>query len=486
MARFYDTLLWEYIKNPWVRWLWLDKIAARDFDYEMISYDDITTKKKLNFYEVDLEEGAIYSGEDVYMTSKLFKRQKEEGILENKVLKDIEIPLVSVLKDTEITGVKINRDILKWLDLLLAKEVEYLEKKIHNEAWEEFNIKSPKQVWEILFDKMWLPKGKKTKTGWSVSADVLWELSSQYEIAEDIVNYRHYTKIRSTYIDWLLDIADDNDLVHTSYNQSVTSTGRLSSTKPNLQNIPSSDGIAWDVRKAFVSRFKNWSLMAADYSQVEVRLLANMSSDKNLISAFNSWLDIHHKTAEFIFWKSEISNSERKIAKAVNFWVIYGISSFGLAKMINISIKEARIYIDRFYEWYPKVKIFLDETIKFCEDNWYVETLFGRKRYIAGINDSNRMIKSSAEREAINMPIQWTSADIIKIAMIRVSDFMKENNLKSLMIMQVHDELVFDVYPWEEQFLKENVLNIMQSVLTNSEVSLKVDAKIWKDWKETK
>lgn len=486
MPRFYDTLLWEYIKDPWARWLSLDKLASREFDYEMISYEDITNKKKLNFQDVDLDKASNYSWEDVYITSKLFSKQKKEGILDNKVLKDIEIPLLEVLRYIELAWVKIDRDKLKWIWLLLENELNSLEKSIYVQVWKNFNINSPKQVWEILFNKLKLPKGKKTKTGWSVSAEVLWDLAHSYPIAQDIVDYRHYTKVNSTYIEWLIDLLDEDDLLHTSYNQAVTSTGRLSSTKPNLQNIPSSSGIAWEVRWAFVSRFDWWSILAADYSQVEVRLLAIMSDDENLIDAFNNGLDIHHTTAEFIFWKTDITSSERKIAKAVNFGVIYGISGFWLSKMLGIAMKDAKDYIDKFYESYPNVKKYLDKTIKSCEELWYVETLFWRKRYIKWINDLNKIIKTASQREAINMPIQWTSADIIKLAMIKTRDFLVKKNLKSLMIMQVHDELVFDVYPWEEDILKKEIKNIMESILDDKVLKLKVDIEMWSSWKDAK
>ncbi|MDD3645986.1 MAG: DNA polymerase [Candidatus Gracilibacteria bacterium] len=494
MAKFYDTLLGEYIKAPGVRGLSLDKLALRDFEYEMISYDSVTDKAKINFKDVDLSVASNYSGEDVYITAKLYKAQKKEHLTENSILNDIEIPLTEVLKDMEISGVKIDRDRLKGIGILLKNEIDFLRKKIYEQVGTEFNINSPKQVGEILFDKLALPKGKKTKTGWSVSAEVLGDLAHDYPVAQDIVDYRHYTKILSTYIEGLLDIADEDDLVHTSYNQTVASTGRLSSTEPNLQNIPSSDGIAGEVRDAFVSRWEKGSIMASDYSQVEVRLLAIMSGDENLIGAFNSGVDIHHKTAEFIFGTETISSSQRKIAKAVNFGVIYGISAFGLSKMIAISQKDAKIYIDKFYESYPKVREFLDNTIKFCEEKGYVETLFGRKRYINGINDANRIIKQSAEREAINMPIQGTSADIIKIAMLEVHDFILKKKLKSKMIMQVHDELVFDVYPGEENTLRTGVFDIMQGVLKKSKhdinnkdkVELKVDIEIGKSWKDAK
>ena len=496
LAKIYDTSLWEYIQNPWVRWLSLDKLSIKELNYKMINYDEITNKWKINFSNLPLETTSIYWWEYVYIINLIYKKQKEKNIINNKILKQIEIPLINVLKQMEIDWVFIDIDILKWIWTLLEKEIKNLEKSIFDYVWEEFNIKSPKQVWNILFEKLALPKGKKTKTWYSVSADILWELAHEYSVAQKIVDYRHYNKLLSTYIEWLINLTDENSLVHTNYNSTVTSTGRLSSTKPNLQNIPHSHWIAWEIRSAFISRFKWWKIIAFDYSQVEIRLLAIMSGDKNLIDAFKKWIDIHHKTAEFIFpWKT-ITANERKIAKAVNFWVIYWISSFWLSKMIWISIKDAKIYIDKFYESYPQVRIFLDEIINWCEKNKYVETIFWRKRYINWINDLNKLIKSSAEREAINMPIQWTSADIIKISMIRIYDFLTSPQpssiwkgviqLKSKMIMQVHDELVFDVFKSEESILKQNVLKIMQEVLKDKQIILK--AHIWEgyNWRDCK
>lgn len=489
MAKYYDTLIWEYIKNPWIRGLSLDKIAENYFDYKMISYEEVTWKGNLNFSEVDLLSASVYSWEDVYITNKIYEKQIIDNSFsdrEKNILKEIENPLLLVLKDMEITWVKIDRDRLKWIWILLEEEIKNLRKSIIYFVWEEFNINSPKQVWDVLFGKLWLPKWKKTKTGYSVNAEVLWDLAHEYEVAQNIVDYRHYTKLLSTYINWLTNLLDKNDLVHTSYNQTVASTWRLSSNEPNLQNIPNSHWIAWEIRDAFVSRFENWSILTADYSQVEVRLLAIMSNDENLLNAFENWLDIHHKTAEFIFWKSEINSSERKIAKAVNFWVIYWISSFWLSKMIWIPMKDAKIYIDKFYENYPRVKEFFNKIILDCEKNGYVETYFWRKRYIWWINDKNRIIKSSAERESINMPIQWTSADIIKISMIKISDYLNENKFKSKMIMQVHDELVFDVVPEEKEILKIEIKKIMENILTWFKINLKVDIWIGKSWKEAK
>jgi len=511
MAKIYDTLLAEYVKNPWVRWLSLDKLSERKLNYEMISYDEIAKKNKLkDFSELDLETAVKISAEKSYITYKLFEEQEEEldkmlskGLKSsvdklNDILENIDFPFIEILKNMELTGVKISRDRLKELWIILEKEAWTLEKEIYEIAEEEFNINSPKQVWWILFDKLWLPKWKKTKTGWSVSAEVLENLSKEFDIARKIIDYRHYTKINSTFVNWLLDLLDENDLLHTSYNQAVTATGRLSSTNPNLQNIPSSSWIAWEVRSAFISRFEWWKIMAIDYSQVELRLLAIMSGDENLLEVFKNDWDIHQKTADLI----EVT--DRKIAKAVNFWVIYWISGFWLSKMIDITVSDANLYIKKFFESYPKVRIFLDETIKKCEETGYVETLFWRKRYIKWITDRNKMIKSGAEREAINMPIQWTNADIMKIAMLRIGKFLKgEQNiihhplgasfntkgskeLKSQLIMQVHDEVVFDVYPWEEEILKKNITEIMENVLVDKEIKLKADCEMGDNWKEAK
>lgn len=498
VPHYYDTMLAEYIKNPGQRGLWLDALADKKFNYEMISYDTISEKKKLAFHEVDLSKAAIYSGEDVYMTYKLYKDQQESEYMSDAIsshaqrqekkdiLRTMELPLLRVLSNMETTGIKIDRDILKGIGLRLEREISELEKQIHDLAGREFNIKSPKQVGEILFDELWLPSSKKTKTGYSVNAEVLDWLKGQYPIAEKIVRYRHYSKLQSTYIQGLLDVATDDDRVHTSYNQIVTSTGRLSSNSPNLQNIPSGDDIAGEIRTAFIPDETDDFLMAFDYSQVEVRLLAIMSQDKNLLDAFKQWKDIHQVTGEYIFGNKEITSTQRKFAKAVNFWVIYGISPFWLSKMIDISQKEAKVYIDAFYELYPKVREFFDETIRACKQHWYVETLFGRRRYISSINDANKMLQKWAEREAINMPIQGTSADIIKLAMIEIAKMLEGWWYKSTMLLQVHDELVFNIKPDEKLDLQEKIPYIMENILKNTPITLKVDGEIWKNWKQTK
>ncbi len=510
MAKYYDTILWEYVKNPWSRGLSLDNLAVKYLDYKTISYDEVTNKKKLNFEDVDLVSASIYSGEDVYITWELYKKQldlapliKGEGEQSEQgnfsILHDIEIPLIEVLRDMEITWVKVDRDKLKWVWMLLENEIASLQKEIYNLAWEEFNIKSPKQVADILFIKLWLDSWKKNKTGFSVDNEVLEFLAKNNEIARKMIEYRTYTKLLSTYVDWLLWELDDDDIIHTNYNQTVTSTGRLSSTNPNLQNIPTWNWIAWEIRNAFIPLNADEVIMAFDYSQVEVRLLAIMSGDENLLNAFKNNIDIHYNTAKFMFGKDNISKEERKIAKSVNFWVIYGISAFWLSKMIDGWVGECKKYIDKFYENYPSVKEFFDKVVENCKETWYVETLFWRKRIINGINDSNRIIADAWKREAINMPVQWTAADIIKLAMIEIHNFFKENNLKSKMIMQVHDELVFSVKKDEKDIVEKNVKSIMEKVLDNHKleiinykleenhiIPLVVDVGIWNNRGEAK
>lgn len=486
MAKFYDTLLWEYIKNPWVKGLSLDDIASKEFDYKMISYDEVSEKQTKNFTEVDLVTASKYSAEDVYITNLIYQKQLKEWVVDNKVLKNIENPLIEVLRDIEINWVKIDQNKLKQIWVFLEKEIINQEKIIFEIAWEEFNLKSPKQVWEILFDKLQLPQGKKTKTWYSVDNEVLEYLALEHPIAKHIVLYRWYFKILSTYVEWLLKLVDkDTKKIHTSYNQAVTTTWRLSSTSPNLQNIPTWKDVYWSIREAFIPYKENDLIVSFDYSQIEVRLLAIMSWDENLTWSFLQNLDIHKMTWYFLFWKDDITSEERKIAKAVNFWVIYWISPFWLSKMIWISQKQAKEYIDKFYEKYPKVKDFFSKTIEFCEKNLYVETLFWRKRFIDWINDRNAIIKKAKEREAINMPIQWTSADIIKIAMIKINDFLIKNDLKSCMIMQVHDELVFNVVENEFEIIKKEIPLIMENII-DDKIKLKVDMWFWKNWGECK
>lgn len=484
MARFYDTLIWEYIQNPWKKWLSLDKLSENHFYYKMINLDDLTMKWKFNLSELELSKLIEYSWEKSYVTNLLYEKQIENN-RDNYVLNNIEIPLINVLKNIELDWVRIDKKLLKNLWIQLVEKINSLEKAIYLWAWKEFNINSPKQVWELLFVDMWLPHWKKTKTWFSVNIDVLTELAIEHSIVANILEYRHLTKLNSTYIEWLLKLLKNTDIIHSSFNQTITTTWRLSSTNPNLQNIPTWKWLAWEIRKAFIPFSDDDIIIAADYSQVEVRLLAIMSKDENLLWAFKEWIDIHYNTACFIFWKDDISSEERKIAKAVNFWVIYGISWFWLSKMIWIPVKEAKLYIEKFWEKYPDVIKYFEEIKDNCKKNWYVETMYWRRRFIPWINDSNAFIKNAAEREALNMPIQWTAADIIKIAMIKLSNFLDENNLKSKMIMQVHDEIVFSVKKDEEVILKNAIIDIMENII-DSDIKLVVDIWTGKNRSEAK
>jgi len=487
MAKFYDTLVWEYLKNPWERGLSLDNLALRQFDFEKISYKEITNNAKINFSEVDLEIAWKYSVEDVYITQKLYKKQKKEMSEElKKVLEEIDFPLITVLQKMEQNWVKISEKKLEEIWEILKKDLKILQDEIFELATEKFNINSPKQVWYILFEKLELPKWKKTKTGYSVNAEVLDNLARHFPIAEKIVKFRHYQKLLSTYVEWLLVLVNPGTgKIHSSFNQTIAATGRLSSTNPNLQNIPQDDGIAGEIRKAFIPFEEGDKLMAFDYSQVELRVLAILSQDKALLEAFKNNEDIHCKTATFIFEKDDISAKERSYAKMINFSVVYWVSAFSLAKRLEISQKEAQKYINTFFERYSWVREFFDKVIMHCEQNNYVETMFGRRRNILWINDRNKLVKKWAEREAINSPIQGSAADIIKIAMIRVQEFLEKNNLKSQMIIQVHDELVFNVKPDEEKIITEKIAEIMENII-DEEIVLKVDYSAWNNWKEAK
>lgn len=485
MARFYDTYIAEYLKMPWSRWLSLDALSEKCFDYEMISYNDVTNKWKINFRDVPLDVASDYSAEDVVITHQLYSKQLKEW-QNSSIFDDIEMPLLQVLKSMELSWVKIDVSKLTSIWEWLIKENTKIEREIYLLAWEEFNISSPKQVAWIFFEKLEMPSWKKTKTWYSVDTEVLENLAFTYPIARLVLTYRQNMKLLSTYIEWVIPLINDRtNRIHTTYNQAVTATWRLSSSKPNLQNIPIWEWVSWEIRSAFIPYSEDDLLVAFDYSQVEIRILAIMSKDPLLIKAFNNGEDIHRNTAEFLFNTKDITSEQRKKAKSVNFWVIYWISPFWLSKITWVSQKEAKQYIDTFFEKYQNVKIFFDKIISNCHENWYVETLFWRRRYIKWINDRNATFMKAAEREAINMPVQWTSADIIKLSMIKVHEFIKMKQLKSRMIMQVHDELVFNVLKDELDILLEWVQWIMEGIIDES-VNLKVDFWVGKNWKEAK
>ncbi|GAW92403.1 DNA polymerase I [Calderihabitans maritimus] len=400
-----------------------------------------------------------------------------------ELYREIELPLTVILAEMEFNGVSLDRAQLEEMSSSLEKDIQRLTQEIYRLAGEEFNINSPRQLGNILFNKLGLPPVKKTKTGYSTSAEVLEELASRHEIVARILEYRQLVKLKSTYVDGIKALINPaTGKVHTTFNQTVTATGRLSSTEPNLQNIPIRLEAGRRIRKVFVPS-PGRLLLTADYSQVELRILAHMSRDVNLIKAFQQGEDIHSRTAAEVFDVSleQVTREMRRRAKAVNFGIVYGISEYGLARDLGISRQEARSYIERYFQRYRGVKEWIERTIAEARQNGYVTTLYNRRRYLPDLFSSNRNIRSFGERTAVNTPIQGSAADIIKLAMVRVNARLKENNFQTNMILQVHDELVFDVPKEEVKEVAEIVRQSMERVAT-LEVPLKVDIKVGPNW----
>jgi DNA polymerase-1 len=399
-----------------------------------------------------------------------------------------ESKLTSVLVRMENNGIRIDADLLTKIGKDLAHRAKKIEQEVHELIGEPFNLSSPKQVQTILFDRLKIPSGKKTKTGYSVDNETLSELSANYAIAGLILEFRSLKKLEGTYVDGLLrTLNTKTGRIHTSYSQTQTTTGRLSSENPNLQNIPSGDEASDAIKSCFIPRDENYELCVADYSQVELRILANLSKDPALIETFTRGEDIHTKTAEYIFGPGSGKNSEyRRIAKAVNFGTIYGITSYGLAKMLRINPKDAQTYIDTFFARYAGVRPYFESILSDARTKGYVETYFGRRRTIRDINDANRMIREHAEREAMNMPIQGTSADIIKRAMITIDDFLHRENKKSHLLLQVHDELVFEIHKSERDELIPFIQDSLENVVPDFPVKLTVKIGMGKNWNEAK
>ena len=383
---------------------------------------------------------------------------------------DMEMPLIYVLAEMEATGVKVDTQALKQSSVTLSNQLANLEKEIHGLAGCEFNINSTKQVGEVLFDKLQLDsKAKKTKTGgYSTSEEVLEKLRSKHPIVDKLLEYRGIKKLLSTYIDALPELINPTTgKIHTSYNQAVTATGRLSSTNPNLQNIPVRDEMGREIRKAFIADNEECVFFSADYSQIELRIMAHLSGDPHMIDAFCEGEDIHAATAAKIYGLSpaEVSSDMRRKAKTANFGIIYGISVFGLAERLDIPRGEAKELIDGYFKSYPRIREYMDESIRAAKEKGYVETLFKRKRFLPDINSHNAIVRGYAERNAINAPIQGSAADIIKLAMIHIHQRFEEENLRSRMILQVHDELNFNVWKDELEKVKEIVLDGMEQVI---------------------
>ena len=435
--------------------------------------------------ENEIAKNAILKAKFIYDTEdELTQKLKKQEMYD--LFKNIERPLGIVLGDMEINGIRADKETLQEMGKEIKERVEILTKEIYELADEEFNISSPQQLGEILFEKLELPHGKKGKTGYSTAVEVLNKLKGKHPIIEKILEYRSLTKLYTTYIEGLIKEIQQDNKIHTIYNQALTRTGRLSSQEPNLQNIPARDEYGKLIRKAFIPSEDSY-IISGDYSQIELRILSSIAHVESLIDAFNNDLDIHAKTASDIFKKdiNEITNQERRVAKAVNFGIIYGISSYGLSENLNIPPKEAKGFIDNYLNTYPGIKEYMDKTIEQAHIDGYVKTLFNRIRVIPELQNKNYMIRQAGERMALNTPIQGTSADIIKKAMVEVQQRIKENNLKSKMILQIHDELVIDTKKEELEQIKKILIESMENAY-KLDVPLKVDINIGKNLYEAK
>lgn len=482
----YDAMIAGYLLDYNVK----DDIAylANQFDYDIPFYENIYGKnnKLSEPNNVDIiAYNSVLKAKFIYETYNIFNEKlNNENMIE--LFNDIEIPLSYTLGDMEYNGVYVDKEILNQMGIEIKNKIFEVEKNIYEIVGHEFNISSPQQLGTVLFEELNLPSKKKGKTGYSTAADVLNKLVDKHPIINMIIEYRMLTKLYNTYIEGLISSIHPDGKVHTIYTQTLTRTGRLSSIEPNLQNIPIRYEYGKLIRKAFLPSPSSL-ILSSDYSQIELRVLAHMANVEALIDAFNNDIDIHTKTASDIFNVpiNEVTKSMRRIAKAVNFGIIYGISGYGLSENLGISTKEASNFIEQYLNTYPGIKTYMDETIKKAHEDKYVKTLFNRKRNIPELDNKNYMIRSGAERIALNTPIQGTSADIIKIAMVEASKKLKESNMKTKMILQVHDELIFDVFKDELDMVKEIVKETMEGVCKMS-VPLKVDIEVGTDWYDTK
>lgn len=467
----FDLQLASYILNPSLK----DEIRSvcEYYEYYDVLYDEEVYGKgaKKNIPEVDIiANHLVKQAKAIFiLKDKAIDRLQHENQFE--LYKDVEMPVAKILAKMEYQGAKIDKEVLKQLENQFGQEISILEKEIHQLAHKEFNIASPKQLGEVLFEDLALPFAKKTKTGYSTSVDILNKLQDIHPIINKVLKYRMLSKLYSTYIIGLQEQVFVDGKIHTIYNQALTQTGRLSSTDPNLQNIPVKTPEGKLIRKAFIPEYDY--LVSFDYSQIELRVLAHLAKVKSLIKAFNEDKDIHRHTASEIFGVSEqqVDSTMRRNAKAVNFGIIYGMSDFGLAEQVGVSVAEAREFIRRYFENYPEIKDYMDNNIEFCKKNGYVTTMLNRKRFIREINEKNYMRQEFGKRLAMNSPIQGSAADIIKVAMIKVDELLKKHHLKSKMILQVHDELILDVY-------KEELDEVMEIVAKGMTTAVKMDVEL--------
>ena len=449
--------------------------------------DDISYLAKQMGYEIDnssKENSEIDKAKFVYDTyNTLMDMMQKENVM--TLYNDIEFPLVTVLAKMEMNGIKVKKEVLFEMKDEILKRIEEVSQIIYNMAGVEFNISSPKQLGDILFEKLGLPHAKKNKTGYSTDISVLEKLRD-YPIVEYIIEYRTLYKLYTTYIEGILNSISSDGKIHTIYTQTVARTGRLSSIEPNLQNIPIRYELGRLIRKAFVP-LDNSILMSCDYSQIELRVFAHLSKVPELVMAFVNDMDIHTKTAMDIFHvkEEEVTKDMRRKAKAVNFGILYGISSYGLSEDLNIKPKEAKEFINKYFETYPGVKEYMDKEIEEAKKNGYVKTIMNRKRIIEELHSTNHVVRSMGERMALNTPIQGSSADILKMAMIKIDKYFEDNNIKSTMLLQVHDELIFNVIKEEEEEVRKIVSNIMENII-KLDVPLKVSIEEGNNWYEAK
>lgn len=487
----FDTMIGGYLLNPAQSNYSINQLGKEYLNIYGYDEEELLGKGKnrKSFKDLSIETRAEYISMVLDLTygvkDPIKKRIQEQKM--DQLYYEVELPLVEVLADMEFNGFKVDLDILGQLGEEFESQIHGLTKEIYELAGEEFNINSPKQLGEILFDKLKLPIIKKTKTGYSTDAEVLDKLKGQHDIIENILKYRQMVKLKSTYIDGLMNLVDgETNKIHSSFNQTVTNTGRISSTEPNLQNIPIKTEEGRKIRKAFVPKSQDYVLVDGDYSQIELRVLAHISKDPKLMEAFFHDEDIHTKTASEVFniSKEEVTPLMRNRAKAVNFGIVYGISDYGLSRDLDIPRKEAKEYIDSYLKNYKMVKQYMDDIIKIGKEKGYVETILNRRRYVPELKSRNFNVRSFGERVAMNTPIQGSAADIIKVAMVKVYEELKNKNLKSKLILQVHDELIIETHKDEIEEVKKLMEDIMESSITLN-VPLKVEISVGDNWYET-
>lgn len=486
----FDTMIAAYLVDANQK-LKMDELSKKYLNYEPVPIESLIGKGKAQITMADLkpEEVYLYACEDADITLRLYEilsKQIEADKL-SEIANTVEFPLMEVLSMMELYGVKLDTEKLSIFSEDLSKDLAELEKTIYEKAGEEFNINSPQQLGTILFEKLKLPSGKKTKTGqYSTNESVLTELAAKYDLPSVILEYRQLAKLKSTYVDALPALINEKTgRLHTDFNQSVAATGRLSSSRPNLQNIPIRTARGREIRKAFIAE-DGFKIMSADYSQVELRVIAHISKDEGMTNSFKNGEDIHARTAAEIFGLAdlyEVTADQRRKAKEVNFGIPYGVSAYGLASRLGLENSEGKEMIDQYFERFPNILNYINETKEFAKENGFVQTLLGRRRYIPDINSGNWNVRGFAERTAINMPIQGTAADIIKLAMINIHHWLKESSKKSRMLLQVHDELIFEIHESEVEEVPKKIDELMENAFL-LDVPLKVDSGIGENWLE--